>query len=135
MKRRRGTYLILGAGMLLAACAHTPREPALDRSSGLDLAALAARFSTPNCVVSVPLTQAQAMALAESEGVPHPENRTDWLRLVAAVQSGDQLREVSCLTRGNAGRLAGAVFYGLFRRQPGRGNAPYDYQLSRPGEA
>jgi hypothetical protein len=114
MKRRRATYLIIGAGVLLAACAHTPREPAIDRSSGLDLAGLAARFSTPSCDVSVPLAQAQALALAESEGVPHPEARTDWLALVAAVQSGDQLREVSCLT-GNDGRLAGAVFYGLFR--------------------
>ncbi len=115
MKLRRTAYLIFAAGVLLAACAHTQREPALDRYSGLDLAALAARFSTPNCEVSIPLTQAQALALAESEGVPHPETRTDWLALVAAVQPGDQLRQVSCLTRGNAGRLAGSVFYGLFR--------------------
>ena len=114
MRRRRAAYLIFGAGVLLAACAHTPRDPALDRASGLDLAALAARFSTPNCEVSVPLTQAQALALAESGGVPHPETRTDWLALVVAVQPGDQLREVSCLT-GSDGRLAGAVFYGLFR--------------------
>jgi hypothetical protein len=100
--------------MLLAACAHTPREPAIDRSSGIDLAGLAARFSTPNCEVSVPLTEAQALVLAEREGVPHPETRPDWLALVAAAQPGDQLREVSCLT-GRHGRLAGAVFYGLFR--------------------
>jgi hypothetical protein len=115
MKIRRALFLILGALVLLAACAHMPREPAVDRSSGLDLAALAARFRTPRCEVSVPLSQVHALALAEREGVPHPETRTDWIALAAAVQPGDQLRQVSCLTKGNAGRAAGVVFFGLFR--------------------
>ena len=115
MKSRRVRSSILWASVLLTACAHMPREPALDSSSGLDLAALAARFGTPRCEVSVPLSQPQALALAEREGVPQPETRTDWGALVAAAQPGDQLRQVSCLGRGNAGRAAGAVFFGLFR--------------------
>jgi hypothetical protein len=115
MKNRCALFVILGALVLLAACAHVARGPAVDRSSGVDLAALADRFRTPRCEVSVPLSQVQALALAEREGVPYPETRTDWIAFAAAIQPGDQLRQVSCLSRGNVGRAAGVVFFGLFR--------------------
>jgi hypothetical protein len=76
---------------------------------------LAARFGTPRCDVSVPLSHAQAFALAEREGESQLATRADWLALAGSAQPGDQIRQVSCLTRGHAGKAAGAVFFGLFR--------------------
>jgi len=97
---------------LLSACAHAPATPNLDRSSGLNLAPIAARFHVPRCQVSVPMSQEQALRYVEQWNVPHPENRPDWIAMAEATKPGDQLREVICVKKGHSG---GNVFLGLFR--------------------
>jgi hypothetical protein len=110
-----GRLAVLAMAGLLTACAHDPAIPKWDQSSGLNLAPIAARFHVPRCLVSVPMTQEEALRFVERWGIPHPERRDDWIAMVATTKPGDELREVSCLTKGPRGYAAGDVFLGLFR--------------------
>lgn len=69
------------------------------------------------------MTQEQALASIASDGVPSPESRPDWMDMSAAIEQGDQLRRVVCLTKGDNGLAAGkenrgqsALFYPASRR-------------------
>lgn len=115
MNRRHALWPALIVTVLLHACAHAPRAPAVDRSPAVDLAGLAKRFGTPRCQASVPISQAEALALAEQRGAPHPEEREDWVELASAIRPGDQLRQVSCVASGPGGEAAGVIFFGVFR--------------------
>ena len=115
MNIHHARYFVVAFGLLVAACAHVPREPALDPSSGLNLAPLEARFSASRCQVSVPLSQLQVLSFAERDGVPHPESRSDWIALASNIRPGDQLREVNCQSYGKGRKSSGLFFYGLFR--------------------
>jgi len=99
----------------LPACAHSPDDPKLDRSSDLDLSSVAKRFGVPRCTVSVPLAQEDVLRTAKRSGDPHPEDRPEWAAMVEAIEPGDQLRRVICLKTGKNGLAAGDIFYGLFR--------------------
>jgi hypothetical protein len=108
---RRAMLLSAIAG-LLAACAHAPDVPKIDRSPGLDLAPIAARYGVPLCKVSVPISQAEALAHVERWDGFRLEKISAWNAMVEATQPGDQLRQVICVPKGRPG---GNVFFGLFR--------------------
>ncbi len=105
----------LSLPFFLAACATTPGEPKLDRSSNLNLSSIAKQYGVPRCNASVPLTQEQVLNLANRYGNPHAEASAEWASIVETTKPGDQLREVTCLTKGKNGRASGDIFYGLFR--------------------
>jgi len=77
-------------------------------------ASVAKRLGVPGCQLSVPMSQSEVVLSAKRDGDPHPEARDDWARIVATYQHGDELRKVSCLTRGRYG-AAGDIYFGLFR--------------------
>lgn len=108
---RRAMLLFAMAGVL-AACAHAPDVPKIDRSSGLDLSPIAAQFGVPHCKVSVPISQAEALAHLERWYGIHLEERSDWHAMVEATRPGDQLRQVICVLKDRPG---GTIFFGLFR--------------------
>jgi len=110
--QKRGAFSALAIAVFLTACAHALPTPKLDRSSELNLAPIAERFQVPRCQVSVPMSQDEALQYVERWNVPDPENRPDWIAIAEATKSGDQLREVTCVRRGQRG---GNVFLGLFR--------------------
>ena len=114
MKNLCGVCLCL-ATFLSAGCAHSSASPKLDQSSGIDLTLVAKRYGVPRCQVSLPLTQDEALASIASDGVPSPESRPDWVAMSAAIEPGDQLRQVVCLTKGYKGLAAGDIFYAVFR--------------------
>ena len=109
---KRGAFSALAMAGLLTACAHVPATPKLDPSSGLNLAPIAERFQVPRCQVSVPMSQEEALRYVGQWNVPHPESRPDWIAMTEATKPGDQLREVTCVRKGQRG---GNVFLGLFR--------------------
>lgn len=111
LRPRRAMLLFAMAGVL-AACAHAPDVPKIDRSPGLDLSPIAARFGVPHCRVSVPISQAEAIAHVERWDGFRLERISDWNAMVEATQPGDQLRQVICLPKGRPG---GNIFFGLFR--------------------
>ena len=105
----------LSVAFILVGCASPPVFPKLDRSSHLHLSSIAKHYGVPSCSVSVPLTKSEVLRAAKLQGDPHPERRASWKEMVAVMKSGDQLRQVRCLTTGPSGFAAGDVFYGLFR--------------------
>jgi len=115
MKNLCASLTALAITAAISACAHYPDWPKLDRSPGFDLAQIAKQYNVPRCKVSVTLTQDQVLRAARLQGDPNPEDRSDWADMVRAVQPGDELRQVICLTKGKNGLAAGDVFCGLFR--------------------
>ena len=110
---KRGVLRVFAMVGLLSACAHAPPDtPKMDRSSGFNLAPIAAKFRFPRCRVSVPLTQAEALRYVGRWYVEHPEKMPDWIAMVEAIQPGDDLREVICDKKGHRG---GVDYIGLFR--------------------
>ncbi len=116
MKHLRTHSSLLLLTVSLSGCAHAPVWPKVDHSSHLDLTALAKQYHVPRCKVSVPLTPNEVLRAARLQGNPYTEQRTSWAAMVQAIQPGDQLRQVICLTTGPSGYAAGDVFYGLFRQ-------------------
>jgi len=108
-------FSILAVTVLATGCVHSSGFPKLDRSSTLDLSATAKRYHAPRCKVSLPLAQDEVLQAVRSQGIPHPEERQDWMEIAKEIKPGDQLRQVMCLTRGLTGVAAGEVFFGLFR--------------------
>lgn len=106
---------ILAVTVVVAACARSDGFPKLDRSSTLNLSAIARRYHVLHCKVSVPLSQDEVLRVVRSQGIPHPEDRQDWKEISKGIKPGDQLRQVICLTKGPTGVAAGDVFFGLFR--------------------
>lgn len=115
LSKRTSELHWLGSALLIAvlsSCAHAPDVPKKDRSSGLDLAPIAARYGLPRCEVSVPITQEDAVRHVARWYSFNLEDNSEWMAMVAAAQPGDQLRQVYCLRKGRPG---GNVFFGLFR--------------------
>ncbi|MGN6151803.1 MAG: hypothetical protein ACTHOH_07310 [Lysobacteraceae bacterium] len=92
----------------LPACVHAVAGP--ERAD----AAIARALGFPGCIVSVPLSQEDALERARASGHPHPEALDSWKKLVAMARPTDQLRLVNCLGV-RRGDHAGQSFYGLFR--------------------
>ena len=81
----------LAATILASGCANSDAKLKMEPHS------VAARLGEPQCRVSVPLTQAEALGLARSWGDPNPEARPEWAKIVAELRPGDQLRMVDCV--------------------------------------
>jgi hypothetical protein len=96
-------------------CPEEQRDPPLDPSPDLDLSVIAKQYNVPQCEVSVPLTQKEALRIAERDGGTHVADRPDWAAMAKEFHVGDQLRQVVCLKAGQNGMAAGDVFFGLFR--------------------
>jgi len=90
------------------ACAHVVPEP---NQQG---AAVARSLGLSGCVVSVALSQEEALGRVRASGNPHPEELESWTSLVAIARPADQLRLVNCLGV-RTGSHPGQYFYGLFR--------------------
>lgn len=69
----------------------------------------------PYCMVSVPLSPSEVIEHAKDSGNPNPEENSEWINMVAALQSGDQIRKVNCSGAYSHGYSGASVFYALFR--------------------
>lgn len=63
----------------------------------LEPAAVARQLGVPRCRASVPLTQEEVLGDARRWGDPHPESRPEWLKIIAEIRPGDQLRMIDCI--------------------------------------
>ena len=103
---------VLILASLLSSCAHQALGPKIDTRSGINTQDLVKRFGYPKCIVSVALSQEEAVASAELVGAPHINQRKDWVELTNMMIPGDELRHVWC----NPYRGPGGVdLIGLFR--------------------
>lgn len=102
----------LSLALVLPGCAHWAADPLIDERPGVDIHELQARFRYPKCVVSVPLSQEQAIMSAESVGAPRINERKAWPELIRSMVPGDELRHVWCNPRQGPG---GVDLIGVFR--------------------
>ncbi|MBB1062174.1 hypothetical protein [Marilutibacter spongiae] len=103
---------ILILAFAVSACAHSTVKPLIDTRPAVNVQELEGRFRFPKCVVSVPLTQDQAIASAGSVGAPRINERQEWRELTEKIAPGDELRHVWCMPRRGRG---GVDLVGLFR--------------------
>ena len=97
---------------LLSSCAHQAPGPRIDARSGINTQELVKRFGYPKCVVSVALSQEEAVVSAALVGAPHINQRKDWVELTNMMIPGDELRHVWCNPYQGPG---GVDLIGLFR--------------------
>ena len=97
---------------LLSSCAHQAPGPRIDARSGINTQELVKRFGYPKCVVSVALSQEEAVLSAALVGAPHINQRKDWVELTNMMIPGDELRHVWCNPYQGPG---GVDLIGLFR--------------------
>ena len=97
---------------LLSSCAHQALGARIDSSSGINTQELVTRFRYPKCIVSVSLSQDEAVKSAELVGAPHINQRKDWIEMTNMMIPGDELRHVWCNPRRGRG---GVDLIGLFR--------------------
>jgi len=102
----------LGLALVLSGCAHRATDSLIDKRPSVNIHELQARFRYPKCVVSVPLSQEQAIMSAESVGTPRINERKDWPELIRSMVPGDELRHVWCNPRRGPG---GVDLIGVFR--------------------
>lgn len=100
---RAASVLVLAVIFTVTGCATSPEViPTEPRS-------IAKRLGFSGCRVSVPLSQEEVIEIGRKwEIYTTPEVDPEWHRLVAAQQSGDQLRLIDC-------KGAPRSFYALFR--------------------
>lgn len=77
-----------------------------------ETASVASRLGLPNCDVSVALSPSEVIENSKRSGNPSPEKNGEWIKMVASLQSGDQMRLVNCL--GVKG-IGDPYYYALFR--------------------
>ena len=97
---------------LLSSCAHKALGPRVDTHSGINTHELMKRFGFPKCIVSVAISQEDAVVSAELVGAPHINKRNDWIDLTNMMIPGDELRHVWCNPYQGPG---GVDLIGLFR--------------------
>jgi hypothetical protein len=73
---------------------------------------VASRLGLPSCDVSVALSPSEVIENSKRSGNPNPEENDEWIKMVASLKSGDQLRLVNCL--GVKG-IGDPYYYALFR--------------------
>ncbi len=76
---------------------------------------VASRLGLSDCRVSVPLTSSQVIDQSLRSGNPNPEEDGEWAAMLAALQPGDQLREVSCPNVRSGRGYRDPYYFALFR--------------------
>jgi hypothetical protein len=112
MYLRMRLAVVLTLVLVVSGCAHRSASALIDARPSFNLQELKERFRFPKCVVSVPLTQEQAIVSAESVGAPQINERQEWRELTDMVGPGDELRHVWCMPHRGPG---GVDLIGLFR--------------------
>ena len=108
--RRGGAWLFGMLAFGLVGCAGTQSTVKTEPRS------VARRLDFPLCMVSVPMSQSQVLEAAKRDGNPDPEGNGEWVGIVAKLQPGDKLREVSCFKAYHLGKkIDDPQFYTLFR--------------------
>jgi len=92
--------LVLGA-LLAAGCAHQPVGPKPEP------ARVAQAFGLPGCEVSVPMQREEALAFADSIGIPELAKSAKWEQANSLLEQGSNIRRVRCQNGDN--------FFGVFR--------------------
>ncbi len=105
---RWGVILAMAATFFASGCVHTSDGPRYEPAS------VAKRLGIPHCRVSVPITQSEVLLNARRDGDVQTEFRSEWAKIVATSQPGDELRKVVCIVHGHYGD-AGDMYFGLFR--------------------
>lgn len=98
-----GVFAALAVVLALEGCVSTPAGPATESQQ------VAKRYGLPSCQVSVPLTEAEVLDSARSDGNPSPESNYEWIAITSSLKPGDELRRVIC-RKGND-----KYFYALMR--------------------
>ena len=112
MKLHKRLAQAISLTLVLSGCAHQVADPWIDQRPAVNISELQTRFRYPSCVVSVPLSQEQAIIRAESVGAPAINERKDWQELTESMAPGDELRHVWCNPRQGRG---GVDLIGVFR--------------------
>jgi hypothetical protein len=105
---------VLSLALASSSCAFFAADPWIDQRPAVRTSELNTRFGYPKCVVSIPLSQAQAISRAASVGATGIDKREDWQEFTELMIAGDELRHVWCHPRRGPG---GVDFIGIFRGQ------------------
>jgi hypothetical protein len=92
---------------LIAGCATT-------QGLKMEPSSVAKQLGLPDCKVSVPLSQSEALADARKNGNSDPERYPEWKVIVENQHPEDQLRLVDCLKASRSKDIA-PYYYALIR--------------------
>jgi len=90
----RGSVTILAA---IAATVHAAGCASSDANVRMEPQSVAKRLGEPHCKASIPLSQDEVLTEARRWGDPNPQIRPEWVKIVADMRPGDQLRMIDCV--------------------------------------
>lgn len=101
--RKRCAVITIFVAFLVGGCATAPEPVQMEPRS------FAKRLGLPNCRASVPLSQHEIIEIGRKwEIYPNPEGDSEWHKMIAIQQPGDQLRLINC-------KVEDTYFYALIR--------------------
>jgi hypothetical protein len=106
---RRGFAAAAVFAFAMTGCASAPTAMKMEPTS------VSSRLGFPDCSVSVPLSQSEAIQAAKKMGNPQSESYPEWIKMTASIQPGDQLRLVDCLRASRTANVGDPYYYALFR--------------------